>query len=228
MAKKEMIEQFDWSGEKTGELSLPKALLTLQVPDQAVLEYVLAIRKNMRQWSASTQGRSEVSHSNKKPRKQKGTGGARQGSLAAPQFRGGGVVFGPRPKFLAHQRINKTQRRKVNTVLLIEKITAGRAIVLGPETFYPSAISTKETKQWICSRFPQSQGEKILFLAVRGEKEDNLEGAYNLAASLGNLQGTRVIDIEEVNAYGLLRSHALVFSKRAFERLAAIDDGEKA
>ena len=77
-----------------------------------IKDYIVALRANKRQWSANTKGRTEVNHSNKKPWRQKGTGNARQGTFAAPQFKGGGVVFGPKPKFDQHVRINRQERRR--------------------------------------------------------------------------------------------------------------------
>ena len=72
-----------------------------------IKDYIIALSANQRQWNASTQTRSEVNHSTKKPFAQKGTGNARQGFLGSPQFRGGGRVHAPRPKYDQHVRINR-------------------------------------------------------------------------------------------------------------------------
>ena len=87
--------------------TLDDAFLDVQANSQMIKDYIVALRANARQWSANTLGRSEVVHSTKKPHRQKGTGSARQGSLVSPQYRGGGIVFGPKPKFDQHVRINK-------------------------------------------------------------------------------------------------------------------------
>src|ERR1700728_4248990 len=87
-----------------------------------IKDYIVALRENARQWSANTKGRSEVNHTTKKPHPQKGGGRARQGMLSAPQYKGGGRVFGPRPKFDQHVRINKKERKAAIRFLLGEKI----------------------------------------------------------------------------------------------------------
>ncbi|WP_071170947.1 50S ribosomal protein L4, partial [Chlamydia psittaci] len=85
-----LLSKFDFSGEKTGEVEVSDSFFVQEEGGlQLVKDYLTAIRANKRQWSANTKNRSEVSHSTKKPFKQKGTGNARQGCLAAPQFRGG-------------------------------------------------------------------------------------------------------------------------------------------
>src|ERR1700689_3249769 len=87
-----------------------------------VKDYIVAIRENARQWSANTKGRSEVNHSTKKPHPQKGQGRARQGMLSAPQYKGGGRVHTPKPKYDQHVRINKKERRAAIRSLIGEKI----------------------------------------------------------------------------------------------------------
>src|SRR4029079_6416271 len=91
-----------------------------------VKDYIIALRANARQWSANTKGRSEVSHSTKKPHPQKGGGRARQGSLVAPQYKGGGRVFAPKPKFEQHVRINRKERQAAIRFLISEKWKANK------------------------------------------------------------------------------------------------------
>src|SRR3990172_11505661 len=96
-----------------------------------IKDYLVALRANERQWSANTQVRSEVNHSGQKPHPQKGTGKARQGYLGSPQYRGGGRVFGPRPKpGLERIRINKKEKRAAIRHLLAEKALGQRIFVL--------------------------------------------------------------------------------------------------
>src|SRR5665647_966414 len=105
-------------------------------------DYIVALRANARQWSANTKGRSEVNHSTKKPHPQKGGGRSRQGSLAAPQYKGGGRVFGPKPKFDQHVRINKKERQAAIRFLLGEKIRNNNLHVIS--NFDMKAAKTKE------------------------------------------------------------------------------------
>src|SRR5208282_3594426 len=99
-----------------------------------IKDYTVAIRNNARQWSASTKGRKEINRTGKKPHPQKGQGRSRQGCLAAPQYKGGGIVFGPKPKFDQHVRINKKERRAAIRFFLAEKIKANQVHVLKNET----------------------------------------------------------------------------------------------
>ena len=105
------LKKYDYKGSAKGELTIDAKLLEEDLNKQMIKDYLVAIRKNMRQWSANTKGRKEVQKSGQKPHAQKGSGRARQGCLAAPQYKGGGIVFGPKPKFDQHVRINKKERQ---------------------------------------------------------------------------------------------------------------------
>lgn len=115
------LKKYDLNGKVLGEVTIAEDLLNEPANSQMIKDYIVALRANKRQWSANTKGRSEVNHSTKKPHPQKGTGRARQGSLAAPQYKGGGRVFGPKPKFDQHVRINKKERRLAIRYLVAEK-----------------------------------------------------------------------------------------------------------
>ena len=119
------VKKYDITGKAVGEHKLDKALISDKGSDQSIKEYIVAMRKNARQWSANTKDKSDVSCTGKKPHPQKGTGRARQGSTVSPQYRGGGVVFGPKPKFDQHVRINKKERRQAIRALISEKISEG-------------------------------------------------------------------------------------------------------
>ena len=124
------LKQYDLSGKEKKEVSVDDAFVNYEANGQMIKDYIVAIRKNARQWSASTRERNEVNHSTQKPHRQKGTGRARQGSLSAPQYKGGGVVFGPKPKFDQHVRINKKERRAAIRHLLAELMRADKVLVL--------------------------------------------------------------------------------------------------
>ena len=105
------LKKYDLQGKEVGKVDLDDALLKAGTHPQSIKDYIVAIRKNARQWSASTKVRKEVSHTGRKPHPQEGQGRSRQGDLAAPQYKGGGIVFGPKPKFNMHVRINRKERR---------------------------------------------------------------------------------------------------------------------
>ena len=129
------LKKVDMSGKKLGDVEISDSLFPQKISSQSMKDYIVAIRRNMRQWSASTKGRSDVKASGKKPHAQKGTGKARQGTVAAPQYRGGGIVFGPKPKFDQHVKINKKERRAAIRHLIKEKIDEGSFFALVPSEF---------------------------------------------------------------------------------------------
>ena len=101
---------------------LMSELIDAEANSQMIKDYIVALRANARQWSANTKTRSEVKHTTKKPHPQKGQGRARHGSLVGPQYRGGGRVFGPKPKFDQHVRVNQKERKAAIRFLLAEKL----------------------------------------------------------------------------------------------------------
>ena len=117
-----VVKKYNLSGNELGQIELSDDLLQVNANPQMIKDYLVAYRANQRQWSANTKGRSEVSHSHQKPHPQKGTGRARQGCLAAPQYKGGGRVFGPKPKFDQHVKRNKQEKQAVIRHLLVQKI----------------------------------------------------------------------------------------------------------
>src|SRR5262249_39768920 len=138
---------------------------------QMIKDYIVALRANARQWSANTKGRTEINHSNKKPWKQKGTGNARQGTLAAPQFKGGGIVFGPKPKFDQHVRINRKERRLAIRQLLADKIK-NEGVFLVEDRAFSGALSEPKTK--MVSDFLKGHnilGRRVLFVGASPNEE---------------------------------------------------------
>lgn len=92
------VDKYSISGKVVGQVELPEALFGVDVNDILIYELIKAANANLRQGTHSTKVRDEVSGGGIKPWKQKGTGRARQGSIRAPQWRGGGIVFGPKPR----------------------------------------------------------------------------------------------------------------------------------
>ena len=93
-----VVEKFSIDGKKIGQVELSDAVFNSKVNDVIVYEYIKAANANLRQGTHKTKGYSEVNGGGVKPWRQKGTGRARQGSIRAPQWRGGGTVFGPVPR----------------------------------------------------------------------------------------------------------------------------------
>jgi len=140
-------------------VKVDEAIAGAEANGQMVKDYLVALRANARQWSANTKGRSEISHSNKKPHPQKGKGLARQGSLAAPQYKGGGVVFGPKPKENFHIRVNKKERRAAIRSLLAEKIREQRVHIIED-----LAMEAPKTKSVVSFLQACNLKQRVLFL----------------------------------------------------------------
>ena len=197
------LKKYDILGKEVGEVTIDDTLLASNANGQMVKDYIVAIRRNLRQWSANTKGRSEVSHSTQKPHRQKGLGRARQGSLSAPQYKGGGVVFGPKPKFDQHVRINKKERRAVNKFLISEKIKENKFFVLDSSTM-------KEAKTKAAIKFLQElkiEGRRVLFIT---EKEKDLDKHTLLVRSISNIQRAGLSSAKTLNGYDIIAAAYIV------------------
>ncbi|NBO23668.1 MAG: 50S ribosomal protein L4 [Chlamydiae bacterium] len=219
------LKKYDLSGKVLGEVAIAEELLNEPVNSQMIKDYIVALRANKRQWSANTKGRSEVNHSTKKPHPQKGTGRARQGTLAAPQYKGGGRVFGPKPKFDQHVRINKKERRQAIKFLIAEKIKEGKVHVLKNE-----GLESPKTK--VVSNFMDTLGlnqRRVLFLGEPYEQIEDfdkmlsqMEGYDVFIKSMRNIPLTRFMLAPNVSGYDVAVNHEIVIMEEALESLTLI------
>lgn len=223
MAK--VLKKYNLSGKEVGSVQVADHLANAEVNSQLVKDYITAIRANARQWSANTKGRSEVNHSTKKPHAQKGGGRSRQGSLAAPQYKGGGRVFTPKPKFDQHVRMNQKERQAAIAALLGEKIRTDRLIVV--ENFEMVAPKTKLMNDFLkkCT-----QGTRPLFLAegsyatVDGEATQvsvHSKKHANAKMSLRNIPKAEFRLARDSSGYDLMIAHDVVVTEAALRELEA-------
>jgi large subunit ribosomal protein L4 len=208
------LKKYDFSGNEIGEVVVEDSLLDVQADPQMIKEYLVAIRKNARQWSAKTKGRSEINVTGKKPRQQKGSGHARQGSFAAPQFRGGGIVFGPRPKFDQHVRINKKERRAVIRFLIAEKIKNQHLILVKEEKW--EEPKTKKAAEFFAKLDKESH--RVMVLANLSKKSEHL----NLQLSMRNLPRKTFAYLPAVNGYQLALFEDIVVMESMLDEVLAI------
>lgn len=124
------LTKYNLEGKAVGHVQVNEQLMDAEANGQMIKDYIVALRANARQWSASTKTRAEVKHTTKKPHAQKGQGRARQGSLVSPQYRGGGRVHSPKPKFDQHVRINHKERKAAIKFLFAEKIKENRICII--------------------------------------------------------------------------------------------------
>ena len=174
---------------------------------QAVHDVITAMRANRRSGTANTKTRGEVAESGKKPFRQKGTGNARQGGNASPINRGGGVVFGPRPRDYSKQ-VNRKTRRLAFMVVLKERIASGD--VFAVDGF---EIADGKTKSFVAEINSIAGTEKVLIIA------DSFTDKTYLAAR--NVATVQLITADGVNSEQLLAYDKLVVTSGAMEILAS-------
>lgn len=222
------LKKYSLKGEETGSVALADAFLDVEANGQMIKDYIIALRANARQWSANTKGRSEVSHSTKKPHPQKGGGRARQGSLVAPQYKGGGRVFGPKPKFDQHVKINKKQRKTAIRFLIAEKLRNDNLIVL--DSMDMEAPKTKSIAGFLNAQ--KLTGRRILFVGEGqyGEIEigDHVEQFSAptvqhdvFLRSMRNIPKTQFALASNVNGYDLVLAHQIVITEKALQEWEA-------
>lgn len=219
------LKKFNLVGQEVGLVAVDDRILSAEVHPQLIKDYIVAIRANARQWSANTKGRSEVNHTTKKPHPQKGGGRSRQGSLAAPQYKGGGRVFGPKPKFDQHVRINQKEKRAAIRALVGEKMRNNTVVVL-------EATSIEQPKTKLISNFLKEtklQGS-VLFLGEGSYVEVNVEDTahrfsipcdkhVNLVKSLRNLPKACFKLVSNISGYDLMKAGTIVLLEPAVGEL---------
>lgn len=193
----------DAAGKKTGSVDLPAELFDVQTNVPLLHQVVVAQLAAARQGTHSTKGRGEVSGAGRKPFKQKGTGRARQGSIRAPQMTGGGIVHGPTPRNYA-QRTPKKMIAAALLGALSDRARGDRLHVV--ESFGSDAPSTKAAASTLAA---VASGRNVLVVIERGD-DVNLK-------SVRNLRNLHVISPDQLNAYDVLVSDDIVFTKTAFE-----------
>lgn len=221
------LKKYDLTGCNIGEVQVAEKLATAEANSQMVKDYIVAIRANARQWSANTKTRAEVEHTTKKPHPQKGGGRSRQGSLVAPQYRGGGRVFGPKPKFDQHVKINRKEKRAAILFLLAEKFRQNHLHVL--DDFAMEAPRTKAVAEFLKS---SDLTGRVLFLGegsyftLEGDEEFapvnisvKSEKHLNFAKSLRNIPKTSFLLACNVSGYDLLVAKHVVVSSKALDEL---------
>ncbi len=200
------IQVKDLSGKSQGEIEVPFVVIENAKGTQAVQDTVVAYRAAQRSGTACAKNVGEVSGSNKKPWRQKGTGRARAGSLRSPLWRGGGVVFGPRPRDYS-KKVNGKVRQLALRKALGERIRMGDVVIV--DDLKVNAPKTKEMLGLL--RALELTGTTLL---VSGENNPSLY----LAAR--NLQAVEVTTADLLNTYQVLRPDKLVLSRAALEKVA--------
>lgn len=197
------LEVYDIEKSKVGNVDLDPSIFEAPVKQHllhAIVNWQLAKRRS---GTASTKTKGEVRGGGAKPWKQKHMGRARQGSIRAPQWRKGGVVFGPKPKDWSYNVNKKTKRQALISALSL-KYSEGVLIALNQ--FELPEIKTKQVADFV-KRFEL----KSALIVVSGENE-------NLFKSAKNLKNIKVIKIDGINVYDVLKFDSLIVTEESLAR----------
>lgn len=194
-------------GQSAGELEVKFALIENGKGTQAVHDTVVAHRANQRSGTACTKNVGDVSGSNKKPWRQKGTGRARAGSNQSPLWPGGGVVFGPKPRDFG-KKVNVRTRQLALRKALSERLKAGDVVVVDD-----LKLATPKTKDFVGVIAALELTGTTLIVAHGADK--------NLLLASRNLPGVALTTGESLNTYDVLRPDKLLFTRSAFEKVEA-------
>lgn len=199
------VAVLDKNGKETGrQVTLSKEVFAVEANEHAVYLDVKQYLANQRQGTHKAKERAEIAGSTRKIKKQKGTGTARAGSIKSPVFRGGGRIFGPRPKDYRF-KLNKNLKRLARKSALSMK--ANDKAILVVEDFQMDAPKTQEFSQVIKNL--GLENKKSLF--VLGESNNNLY------LSSRNLKGAEVITNSELNTYKIMNANNVVLFEGSLE-----------
>ncbi len=203
-----IIDVVDASGTKSGSIELPPAIFDTQVNIPLIHQVVVAQLAAARRGTHNTKTRGEVAGGGRKPYRQKGTGRARQGSIRAPQFVGGGIVHGPTP----HDYVQRTPKKMKAAALrgaLSDRAREGRIHVVDGllDGDRPS------TKSAIAAVANLTDRPRVLVILERGDDVIRL--------SLRNVETVHLLNVDQINTYDVLLSDDVVFTKGAFDAFVA-------
>src|SRR5674476_47864 len=186
------------------DVELPVDIFDVQVNIPLIHQVVVAQQAAARQGTHSTKTRADVAGGGRKPYRQKGTGRARQGSIRAPQFVGGGVVHGPQPRSY-DQRTPKKMKAAALRGALSDRARSGRIHVI--ESLIDGDKAS--TKNALATLRQLSERPRVLVVV---EREDTLT-----SMSLRNVAGVELLSFDQLNTYDVLKSDDLVFTKAAYD-----------
>ncbi|QLD12191.1 50S ribosomal protein L4 [Microbacterium oleivorans] len=200
------------SGNKAGSVELPAALFDVKTNVPLIHQVVVAQLAAARQGTHSTKRRGEVSGAGRKPFKQKGTGNARQGSIRAPHMTGGGIVHGPKPRNYSQ----RTPKKMVAAALLgaLSDRARGQRLHIVDSFGIEGAPSTKAASA-VLTGFAATKN--VLVVIERGDELT--------VKSVRNLAYVHVLTFDQLNAYDVLVSDDIVFTKAAYDAFVASKAG---
>ena len=205
-----IVALLNQTGEKLQDITLDDSVFGIEPNQQVIFDAVVMQRASMRQGTHDVKNRREVRGGGRKPYRQKGTGNARQGSIRAPQYRGGGIVFGPTPRSYA-TKLNRKVRRLALKSVLSEKVLANSMIVVDAMT-----MAAPKTKDMVAAIENIKATKKTLFVVANDEDYTN---AY---LSVRNIETMMLLTADKINVYDLVNANTVVFTEAAVKAVEEV------
>ena len=195
------VSVFDMKGSKVGSMDLDDAVFGVEINEHLVHMAVVQQLANNRQGTQKAKTRSEVSGGGRKPWRQKGTGHARQGSIRAPQWTGGGVVFAPVPRDYSF-KMNRKEKRAALKSALTDKVNSEKFIVV--DKLELDEFKTKKMVEVLDNL--KVDGKSLIVLADNNEK---------VVKSAANIEAVQTASVETLNVYDIVNNGTVVVTKDA-------------
>jgi len=202
------VALYNVSGSQVGEVELNEAVFGIEPNAHVLHSAVLLQRASLRRGTHKVKGRSEVRGGGRKPWKQKGTGRARQGSIRSPQWKGGGVVFGPTPRSYTFKLPKKVRRLAIKSALS-SKVIDNAIIVLDQLT-----LNTPKTKEFANILSNLKIGRKALIVAPSYDD--------NVALSARNIPGVKFVAADGINVLDVMSYDQLIITKEAVQKVEEV------
>ena len=202
------VTVYKQDGSKSGDMELNEAVFGIEPNEHVMKEAVVMQRASLKQGTHAVKNRSAVRGGGRKPWRQKGTGRARQGSIRAPQWVGGGVVFGPTPRSYSFKMPKKIRRLALKSALST-KVKEDNVIVLENISF-----EKPKTKDFLNMLDALNVNEKVLVVTVELDE--------NVVRSANNLQTVNIITADRLNVLDILMHDKLIFTKEAAEKAGEV------
>ncbi|HAE42406.1 MAG TPA: 50S ribosomal protein L4 [Clostridiales bacterium] len=202
------VALYNVSGEQIGDIELSDDIFGIEVNTHVMYEAVKAYLANQRQGTQSAKTRSEVRGGGRKPWRQKGTGRARQGSIRSPQWKGGGVVFAPKPRDYSIRLPKKIKRLALKSAFS-SKVESNEIIVVDELN-----LMTPKTKDMIKILDNLKVGKKAL-IVIPGKDE-------NIYKSARNIPGVKTSAVNTLNVYDILNHDSFVITKDAVSKVEEV------
>ncbi|KAF6531859.1 50S ribosomal protein L4 [Bacillus sp. EKM208B] len=202
------VALYNQNGSTAGDIELNASVFGIEPNESVVFDAILMQRASLRQGSHKVKNRSEVRGGGRKPWRQKGTGRARQGSIRSPQWRGGGVVFGPTPRSYSYKLPKKVRRLAIKSVLS-SKVNDNNIIVLEDLT-----LDTVKTKEMAAILKGLTVEKKALIVTADANE------AVSLSAR--NIPGVTVVQANGINVLDVVNHEKLLITKAAVEKVEEV------